>query len=76
MNLVDEELCVGYVMTVIVFFKVFKERPPCPPSPAAVAAMTNSDNEKYLKSIKRLAKNINYILLLISYGEYGIRIII
>lgn len=49
-------------------FPVFKAAPPTPPSRAQEAAQINAEDDNYGKSIVRLVKNKNYIILLITYG--------
>ena len=53
----------------MLFFTVFKDRPPNPPSRAQEVGMQDEDaDDDYLGSIKRLMTNKGYVLLLITYG--------
>lgn len=47
---------------------VFQAQPPTPPSAAQEATQSPIESSPFLHSIKRLFLNVNYILLLISYG--------
>lgn len=49
------------------FFAVFQSAPPLPPS-SAQAAQRAAEQASFFASVKRLATNPGYILLLISYG--------
>lgn len=46
----------------------FKDKPPKPPSRAQAMILTSEERINYWKSIMNLMKNINYTLLLITYG--------
>jgi MFS transporter, FLVCR family, feline leukemia virus subgroup C receptor-related protein len=46
----------------------FAEKPPLPPSIAQMQAIDESMDNDFLKSIKKLLVNPNYILLLLTYG--------
>lgn len=50
--------------------KVFKSAPPTPPSGAQETSKQPNplESSPFLHSIKRLVTNMNYVLLLISYG--------
>ncbi|GBM32045.1 Feline leukemia virus subgroup C receptor-related protein 2 [Araneus ventricosus] len=50
----------------IVFF--FKEKPPHPPSRAQAAIINSDSRSSYWTSIWKLCKNLNYMLLLVTYG--------
>lgn len=47
---------------------VFQAQPPTPPSAAQEATQSPIESSPFLHSVKRLFLNVNYILLLISYG--------
>lgn len=48
---------------------VFQDHPPTPPSAAQEASKSNPDGEpSFFQSLKNLLLNVNYILLLLSYG--------
>lgn len=47
---------------------VFPAKPPTPPSAAQEATQAPVESSPFFHSIKRLALNRNYVLLLISYG--------
>lgn len=49
-------------------FTVFPAKPPTPPSAAQEATLAPVESSPFLHSIKRLALNRNYFLLLLSYG--------
>lgn len=51
----------------VVYFTVFRDKPPTPPSMSQMALLT-ADKEPYVNSIKRLFTNKGYLLLLTSYG--------
>lgn len=55
------------------FFAVFQRAPPTPPSNSAALAEQPKPNQSspFLHSIKNLACNMNYVLLLLSYGVNG-----
>lgn len=49
---------------------VFKEKPAHPPSRAQALIHTASPEEySYLQSIVRLFRNVNFVLLIVSYGK-------
>lgn len=48
--------------------KVFKDQPPLPPSPAQAVQREVDSQESFFLSIKRLATNTGYLLLLLSYA--------
>ncbi|KAK0426504.1 hypothetical protein QR680_009742 [Steinernema hermaphroditum] len=54
------------VFVLILLF--FSKHPKHPPSMAQVQALEESIDRNYLKSIRKLATNRNYMLLLITYG--------
>ncbi|KAM6274238.1 choline/ethanolamine transporter FLVCR2 isoform 1-T1 [Porphyrio hochstetteri] len=48
---------------------VFKEKPPHPPSRAQALAQSRPSAEySYVQSIRRLLRNVNFLLLMITYG--------
>lgn len=52
------------------FFSVFKEKPKHPPSRAqSLSYALASPDASYLSSIVRLFKNLNFVLLVITYGK-------
>jgi len=53
------------LLLLIILF--FKKEPPLPPSPAQVEQRANGDSN-FVGSLKRLATNRNYVLLLLSYS--------
>ncbi|CAD7014635.1 feline leukemia virus subgroup C receptor-related protein 2 [Ceratitis capitata] len=57
------------VLMVLMIF-LFKDKPPTPPNPKRSGDPTanSASEEPFMKSLKSLALNRNYILLLISYG--------
>ncbi|XP_004699100.1 feline leukemia virus subgroup C receptor-related protein 2 [Echinops telfairi] len=62
---------IGGVATVllILVFIVFKEKPKYPPSRAqSLSYALSTPDATYLSSIVRLFKNLNFVLLLITYG--------
>jgi MFS transporter, FLVCR family, feline leukemia virus subgroup C receptor-related protein len=65
------------MLLVIIFyplsFTVFQRAPPTPPSASAALAEQPKPNQSspFLHSIKNLCFNINYVLLLITYGMNG-----
>lgn len=52
----------------MLIYTVFQAQPPTPPSAAQEATQSPIESSPFLHSIKRLFLNVNYILLLISYG--------
>ncbi|XP_032998410.1 feline leukemia virus subgroup C receptor-related protein 2 isoform X1 [Lacerta agilis] len=59
---------VATALFILVAF-VFKEKPPHPPSRAQALIHTASPEEySYLQSIVRLFRNVNFVLLIVSYG--------
>uniref|UniRef100_A0A8C6Y9E2 FLVCR choline and putative heme transporter 2 n=1 Tax=Naja naja TaxID=35670 RepID=A0A8C6Y9E2_NAJNA len=59
---------VATALFILVVF-VFQEKPPYPPSPAqAVIQVAAPDKYSYLKSIVRLFSNVNFVLLIVTYG--------
>ncbi|XP_014279034.2 heme transporter FLVCR2 isoform X2 [Halyomorpha halys] len=57
----------GFTSVLLILIAIFyEEKPPLPPS---LAALKQSEREQdFLGSLKRLATNLGYILLLLSYG--------
>lgn len=56
-------------MTSVCFLSVFKEKPKHPPSRAqCLSYALASTDASYLSSIIRLFKNLNFVLLVITYG--------
>ncbi|XP_023235905.1 uncharacterized MFS-type transporter C09D4.1-like isoform X2 [Centruroides sculpturatus] len=55
------------LLFLIIIF-AFKDKPPKPPSRAQAAILASVERINYWKSILNLIKNINYTLLLITYG--------
>lgn len=55
-------------MKIVLNTSVFQAQPPTPPSAAQEATQSPIESSPFLHSIKRLFFNVNYILLLISYG--------
>lgn len=65
---VSTRFCNGMDRFFFLFFAVFQAKPPTPPSAAQEATLAPLESSPFLHSIKRLFLNLNYILLLISYG--------
>lgn len=54
----------------LTFLAVFKEKPKYPPSRAqSLSYALASTDASYLSSIVRLFKNLNFVLLVITYGK-------
>ncbi|CAD7092327.1 unnamed protein product [Hermetia illucens] len=62
--------CVAGVTTVLLILMVlfFKDKPPTPASAAQETSHSPGEDASFLESLKSLALNRNYILLLVSYG--------
>nr|XP_008525349.1 PREDICTED: feline leukemia virus subgroup C receptor-related protein 2 [Equus przewalskii] len=59
----------GFVVISVSFLSVFKEKPKHPPSRAqSLSYALASPDASYLNSIVRLFKNLNFVLLVITYG--------
>uniref|UniRef100_A0A915B322 Choline/ethanolamine transporter FLVCR1 n=1 Tax=Parascaris univalens TaxID=6257 RepID=A0A915B322_PARUN len=54
------------ILVLIIFF--FSKQPPLPPSLAQLQSMERDVDKKYMVSLKQLATNPNYLLLLVTYG--------
>lgn len=59
------------VNTVVLLFIVlfFNEKPTLPPSLAQLRATEESIDHDFLGSVKKLCMNVNYLLLLFTYGR-------
>lgn len=56
------------------FLSVFKEKPKHPPSRAqSLSYALASPDASYLSSIVRLFRNLNFVLLVITYGKVHMR---
>ena len=59
------------------FLSVFKEKPKHPPSRAqSLSYALASTDASYLSSIIRLFKNLNFVLLVITYGKMHMCLVI
>ena len=69
------QLCRGGAMGICIdlsvsFLSVFKEKPKHPPSRAqSLSYALASPDASYFSSIVRLFKNLNFVLLVITYGK-------
>jgi FLVCR family feline leukemia virus subgroup C receptor-related protein len=59
-------VCNSVIFVFIVLF--FAEKPPLPPSIAQMQAIDQSVDNNFFASIKKLLGNMNYIILLLTYG--------
>ncbi|XP_033228575.1 feline leukemia virus subgroup C receptor-related protein 2 [Belonocnema kinseyi] len=59
----------AFTTTILVLILLFfKAEPPLPPSPAQAVQRDAEVTESFLQSVKRLATNVGYLLLLLSYA--------
>lgn len=60
----------GFPIISITFLSVFKEKPKYPPSRAqSLSYALATTDASYFSSIVRLFKNLNFVLLVITYGK-------
>lgn len=69
----SQQISFPFLIQFIHLFPVFKRAPPTPPSNSAALAEQPKPNQSspFLHSIKNLCCNVNYVLLLLSYGMNG-----